>query len=348
MKHFWRSKRVIIFAVLVVLIIGGGLIRAHSAKKQAALRDRYHIMTVTKTPDLVETGTVMPIRQETLKLPDGKVTVLVKNNMAVEKGETLVTTNDVAQTNKLKALQNTLSSDQANLALKQRQLTTLKGQLAQLSSTADNYADLNDQFQSLQADINSAQATVNNDQLEVTTASSNNDSQVTAPFSGTVSVKNGASGQPVVKVSSNGHQIQGYVSEYDYHKIKQGESVALTALAGQQKFKGTISNVDQLPDTSSKTNTALYQFSVKCRKQLLDGQHVSVAVAQTYLRIPRSAVLHRNGQTVVMLVKNGRAHQTKVNLKVNGDFAVIKQGLHVGEKFISNPQKVKDGQQVNQ
>jgi hypothetical protein len=33
---------------------------------------------------------------------------------------------------------------------------------------------------------------------------------------------------------------------------------------------------------------------------------------------------------------------------VNGDFAVIKQGLHVGEKFISNPQKVKDGQQVNQ
>jgi hypothetical protein len=49
-----------------------------------------------------------------------------------------------------------------------------------------------------------------------------------------------------------------------------------------------------------------------------------------------------------MLVKNGRAHQTKVNLKVNGDFAVIKQGLHVGEKFISNPQKVKDGQQVNQ
>ncbi len=231
------------------------------------------------------------------------------------------TANDIAQADA------TLAVAQSKLADAQRAYDLVKN-----GPSASDLA-------SAQAQIDAAQAVLN-------------ETQITAPFAGTVSTLNNKVGDLVTNGTSFGRIddnsimfVDLSISEVDIAKIAVNQKVTITFDAIPSKtYNGFIKSIDMAGVISS--GAVNYTVTVQLTDgdaQILPAMTASANIVlnsvDNVLSLPSRAVRVTNGQYYVLVLKNGAISQVNVKLGLSSDtdVQVISTQLQAGDVVVTNP-----------
>lgn len=196
-----------------------------------------------------------------------------------------------------------------------------------------------------QAAVLQAQAQVDSAQVAVNRAS------LTAPFPGTAQNVTAQVGQvvspgvPVMSLVNNGAlKIEGYVSESDVAKIKEGDAanVTLDAYGEGTVFPATIAAIDTAEtqvNGSPAYQVTLYfaQPDSRIRAGMTGNAHIVVAEHDNVLSIPAGLVINNGDNNFVLLTNGNTPVQQPVTLGITGDnnMVEITSGLNDGDHISS-------------
>jgi len=205
-------------------------------------------------------------------------------------------------------------------------------------------------MEATQAAVDQAQAQVNlvKQQIE--------DTRVRAPFDGFVTqrfLSPGAlasSQTPVATLLSKDVLIVLRIEEARIGSLREGQAVALTspALPGQT-VQGRISLMS--PGGDATRHTFAVQVTPVATTGLKPGMSAQVNIAtsrQNVVLVPKEALLLRDDQSVLFVVRDGKAQLRKVEVGLLDDkSAEIRGGLQVGEELVVSGQSLlNDGDSV--
>jgi len=183
--------------------------------------------------------------------------------------------------------------------------------------------------------------------------------KVKSPVAGVVtyiSIKKGgiaSNTEPSLIVADLNHMyIELSVTDNMVNKLKKGEEgVVDVSSADISGLKGTITSVGLSPNM----RTGLYPVRISIENKdhaMKPGMSGKVKVKldrkENVVTIKSDAVIDENGEKVVYVVKDGLAHEKKVDLGLDtGDKVEVTSGLDVGEEIIVKGQNyVQDGSKV--
>lgn len=338
-----RKTTIVIVIMLILAIIWG--IADKIKQNKAASESHYVVAKVAKTTPLTLTGTVAAQQQQVLSLPSGKVqSIGVANGQKVSEGDPLVTTYSESANEELTDAKQELAKAQRNVTAQQNNVSAAQKDAATQSEDGTTSGSASSVAQA-QASLADAQADVTAAQNKVNTLSQKVTQTLTAPFDGTVTVDDSKQNAPIITIYSNDLKLKTKVSEYNYSKLKVGQSIHVRALATGKQADTTISYLATVPTTNKQSNDSNYEVNADLSSDdFMDGQTVKASVAQDQLRIPKSSV--KNGK--VYVVEDGKAKVVKVSGKrVNGYFEV-KKGVKAGTSIVTNPDaKLHNGTKVS-
>jgi RND family efflux transporter MFP subunit len=217
-----------------------------------------------------------------------------------------------------------------------------------------------------QADLDAAQATY--DRVRATIASSKagvraaevavENTRIRAPFDGTVLTKDADVGEIVApfasSVNSRGAvvtiadmsslQVEADVSESNITRVKVGQPCEIVLDA----YPGRVNKIVPTADRAKATVMTKVVFDKLDRRVLpemsakvtfLSGDSAAAeAGAPPLLTVMSSAIVERAGNTVVLLVRNGKVTETPVRTgRVIGNRTEILQGISQGDQLVLNP-----------
>jgi RND family efflux transporter MFP subunit len=109
-------------------------------------------------------------------------------------------------------------------------------------------------------------------------------------------------------------------------KIYQGTVIEISPMANRQKNVVPIKVRIIEPDNYLKPDMSA---RVTFQKKEADG-----FIRETVIKIPRNAVVKKNGKDIVFVIENAQAQEREVRLgTLEGSFVVIEEGLDDGEKI---------------
>lgn len=107
----------------------------------------------------------------------------------------------------------------------------------------------------------------------------------------------------------------------------QGEVIEISPMANRQKnvvpIKVRIENPDEYlkPDMSAKV--------------IFQEKTINEPIKKAVIKIPRSAVVDKNGKNIVFIMEGSKTLEREVTLGTNeGDYVVVEKGLTGGEKIV--------------
>jgi HlyD family secretion protein len=197
-----------------------------------------------------------------------------------------------------------------------------------------------DDVAAAQAQVNAAQATLNM-------------GQISAPFAGTVTQAISKVGDQVTagtlafEVDDLGHLlIDVAVGEVDINRIQLDQPVTLTfdAIPGKE-FSAKVTDIGQVGKATG--GSVNYQVTVEVTDPddaIKPGMTVNAVIntehAQNVLYIPSQAILTRDGQQIVYLLKDGTPIPVVVlpGAAVDGKYTIIaRSAIQEGDTVITNP-----------
>jgi len=230
-----------------------------------------------------------------------------------------------------------------------------------------NASDTSDQREAIAASLKAAQQARANAERDL------EDTVVRAPFTGTVLLATGESGQgqsaklvrgqgvtpqaPLLRiVDTSALKFVADVDPDDISQVRTGQNavVSVDAVRGRE-FSGTTTFVALVSKTTRSGVTA---FNVECslpsgaqalRVGMAGIAQISLSQAASAIRIPQSAVTRRDGAAVVFVVSNGVARLRRVALgSSTGSDYEITSGLVSGESVAtSGLAQLQDGARVS-
>ncbi len=257
-----------------LLAIGGGWYYHSSA--QAKTQDAYTLGAVTKgniSVTIDATGTIEPVESVDLSATvSGTLQeVLVKQNEAVKKGQTIAVIESKAATSALKQAENTLANKESYF----NRLNKL------YEDGAISYQDMDNarlEYLNSQAAYDKAQADVN-------------DTIIYAPMDGTIigepmkvgaTVSQGLSSQMIIATVADlsEMEIQLLVDETDIGEISLGQGVEFTVDAYPERtFHGVVDNISKKETSSSSSSSSsvvYYTVYVTINRDELEGLYPSM------------------------------------------------------------------------
>lgn len=221
------------------------------------------------------------------------------------------------------------------------QLALLQAQLADAQRKYESYKDGPplDQVEALKSRIAAAEATIGM-------------AQITAPFSGTVTVVSGMPGDQVSPGATalriddlSSLLVDVSVSEVDINRVQVGQLVSLTfdAILGKT-YNGTVSEVS----TVGTVTQGVVEFSVTVELTDADEQvrpgmtaavNIMVQQIDNVLLVPNRAVRVIEGQRVVYVLRDNQVQQVNLELGASSDVnsEVTGGDLKEGDAIILNP-----------
>ncbi|MCI1287807.1 MAG: biotin/lipoyl-binding protein [[Lactobacillus] timonensis] len=330
-RHRWWYLAI---AILVVV----GLVTYVVGKRQASnhQKPRYRTSRAVAQGSFNISGKIQPTQTQVLTLPDGKLQSLrVKNGDHVTRGQALLTvTNQESKDNAL-SIQGDVSKSQQDLQNQQQTINQLNQQLGQMNSTDDGYADLQSQLSQARAAYQDAQSSLSLSQSRLNEANNQAQQILVAPYDGYVTVDTSKSSEPVVTIYSDTLQFAGKVSEYDYAKVHQGETLKVRALATHHSQKAPITFISRVP-TKASGNNSQYELTANVdEKKFIDGQTAKAALFQDGVQIPKSAVIDHH-----VFIKDGN-HYRKVRVSGHAEnsFFIVSNGVDDGDQVVVNPDR---------
>ena len=193
---------------------------------------------------------------------------------------------------------------------------------------------------------------------------------IRAPFDGVVLTKSANVGDNITPFSQAADtkgavvtiadmdtlEVEADVAEASLGKIKPGQpcEIQLDAVP-DQRFPGAVNRIVPTVDRAKATVLVKIRFLERDERVLPDmsakvaflEREVSAADRKPVTVVPKQAVVERNGENVVFVLKDGRAVRTKVEVgRAITDFVQV-AGVPVGERVIVKPlDKVSDGERV--
>ena len=374
-----------VVGIAIAIVIIAGVVAAFALRGRAATVETSTAVAAASGNDaavLQATGYVVARREATISAQIiGTLTqVSVEEGDHVEQGQILAKLDPTAY-------QAQLNSTQAQYAAAQAAVVKARAMLVQDRANASRMNDVVDRgYVSRQAaeqantqvatdaaalDVAIKQAQAAKDQVQA--AQVNLDfTVIRAPFSGVVTAKDAEVGEIVSPYTAGGGGIAGGlativdmnslevdvdVNEAYISRVKPGMPVeAILDAYPDWKIPAHVIAIIPSADKSKatvKVRIALDQKDPRIIPQM--GVRVSFLEKKDANRkplpgvlVPKSAIVKRDGNDVVFVVKDGRAERTSVT--VGGDFSDMKQvtqGLNPGAEVVATPSAdLKDGEKV--
>jgi len=151
-------------------------------------------------------------------------------------------------------------------------------------------------------------------------------------------------------------EVEADVAESSLGKIRPGQpcEIQLDAVP-DQRFPGVVNRIVPTVDRAKATVLVKIRFVERDGRVLPDmsakvaflEREVSAAERQPVTVVPKQAIVDRNGEKVVFIVKDGRAVRTKIEAgRAIGD-AVEAAGVTSGDRVIVRPlDRISDGERV--
>lgn len=299
-------------------------------KNKAPVAVNYMVVQESTLADNVfTTGKIGALNEVELR-PEisGKITAIYfREGEPVTAGAALVKINDAD-------LQAQLQKNKLQLALAEQQLARLQKLLA-INGVSQEETDIQQNVvNTLKADQAFIQA-----QLVKTL--------ITAPFSGTVGLKNisvGAYVSPAqviaTLVQTKPLFVEFSLPEKYSSSIRKGDSISFTAQAGkyEQSFKATLYAIEPKIDDATRTFRARAMYSGS--ELFYPGSFVKVYVNtgsnEKSLLIPTQCVIPILKGQKVFIVKNGVAEEVKIITGIRSDEMIqVTEGLHAGDTLLT-------------
>lgn len=187
-------------------------------------------------------------------------------------------------------------------------------------------------------------------------------SNVTAPFSGTVSIENDNMRDEQSEILTlNSNKLRGFatVNEKDRGKINNNSILTVLIHGTGQELKGEITSIGNIAldavDSSNGESTGLSQYPVYIKipqqNNLYPGFHIqgSVVPKTDVPKIPKSAVLTLDDKSFVWEVESGKVRKTNVQVtEWNDKYVLVNEGLSQGKSIILKPGKgIKEGEKID-
>ncbi len=223
--------------------------------------------------------------------------------------------------------ENTLASAQDNLLLKQAGSTS-------------------EQIAAQRARVSSAQAGVQDAEAQLAKAI------ITAPFSGTVTTKDGEIGEIIAAnamvvglISDAKFEIETFIPEADIAKIKLKNiaRVTLDAYGSETEFETTITEID--PAETMIEGVATYKVTLQFTQndeRVKSGMTANINIEtdkrENVIRIPQRAIITKDGQKIVRVLKDDVNYNevvVKTGLRGSDGLIEILEGLNEGNRVIT-------------
>jgi HlyD family secretion protein len=179
-----------------------------------------------------------------------------------------------------------------------------------------------------------------------------NETQITAPFAGTVSILNNKVGDLVstnttfARMDDNSSMfVDLSISEVDIAKVKLNQKATINFDAIPNKtYNGVIQAIDQAGTVSSgavnyTVTVQLTDADAQIMPAMTASANVVLDSVANVLTVPSRGVRVSNGQYYVLVERNGAIQQVNVKLGLSSDTAVqvISNQLQAGDLVVTNP-----------
>jgi HlyD family secretion protein len=240
----------------------------------------------------------------------------------------------------------------------QDQLDTLRAQptAAELTAAEAQVASAAAQLEALLAgpsetDLKEAQISVDQSQLALDEAKENlAQAQLLAPIDGTILTVDVAEGQKAAAGTTaltmadlTALKLTVNVAEVDISKIQYGQSVKITIDAlPEQVFNGLVTQI--APASDSEQGVVNYPVTIQLTDFDLSGVRPGMTAVATLLDeeaaggwlVPTSSVIERNGNTMVLVLRNGQPQPVRVTkVGTQGDWTIVESPeLQAGDEAV--------------
>ncbi len=322
-------------------------------------------------------GYVIARRQATVSSKlTGKVTeVLIEEGMAVREGQVLARIDDSLPRAQLALALAQLASAEAGLAEVQAQLEEARRQHLRTRELAAKRLVSQSVLDSTQATLSTLSARLERARRDVTVAQRNVDLQqqqvddtvVRAPFDGIVTVKAAQPGEMISPISAGGGftrtgigtvvdmdslEIEVDVNENFINRVQAGQPAEARLNAYPERVI-PARVIAIVPTADRQKATVRVRVAIEQRDaRILPEMGVRVAfldaepdppAAEPVVSAPRSAILERDGQAVVFVIRDGRVERRAVTLgERRGDRVEIRGGLRGGERLAASALELLD------
>lgn len=239
-----------------------------------------------------------------------------------------------------------------------------KALFEQGSISKAEYDAANARYRRAVAGVASAEATIKFAEANIRSAEVQVENTfIRAPFDGVVLTKNanvgevitpfgaaaGSRGAIVTIADMNSLEVEADVSESNIEKIREGQPCEITLDAYPElRYTGYVNKIVPTADRAKATVLTKVRFN-KLDERVLPEMRAKVNFlhaskngagnnASPKLTVPASAVVTRNGQKVVFVVKDNSVTETTVTLgEVLGNRIEVKHGIVNGDKVVLRP-----------
>lgn len=268
--------------------------------------------------------------------------IFVKEGDRVEAGQLLVRLDD-------RALLSRLTQVKANLASAREGIVVAERTLNRLRKAHGKGAVARRFVEDAEIDLRMARVAAGIAVAEVRSATMGFDDQkTTAPFGGTITARFAEIGQWVdpsqplfTLVDESQREIEVKVDAADSVDINIGQTVAVSSdvFPGLEWYESVVRLDAAVVNRNRSNATKVYVSLGDDAPVLRYGQqvdaHIRTAWNPNALKIPFEALISRDGQTLVAVLKNGHVKLKPVETGIeNFTMAEIKQGLNDGETVI--------------
>lgn len=240
----------------------------------------------------------------------------------------------------------------------QDQLDTLRAQptAAELTAAEAQVASAAAQLEALltgpsETDLKEAQISVDQSQLALDEAKENlAQAQLLAPIDGTILTVDVTEGQKVAAgtialtmADLTALKLTVNVAEVDISKIQYGQSVKITIDAlPEQVFNGLVTQI--APASDSEQGVVNYPVTIQLTDFDLSNVRPGMTAVATLLDeeaangwlVPTSSVIERNGNTMVLVLRNGQPQPVRVTkVGTQGDWTIVESPeLQAGDEAV--------------
>lgn len=334
-----NKQKIIMGVTSIALVLGGiyGYIQINKEKERKMLEssivDLYQIPGREK---IFMNGKLLPLKSQKLSVnaEQGELSeIKVENNSYVEKGAPLFTCKNNSQVKEIDSLKLEIISKNK-----------------EKSSAPDTESKV-----AIDAEIKQLNTQVG--QLNKTAYST-----VYAPFSGKVYLNESTEENPfVMTLETIDLYIKGQVNERDSYKIKLNESIEISVVATNDKYRGLITAIADRPyegedlgqGMSSDSGMTKYEvkMSIENQKKLKNGLNVQIVALSgtTDKRVPNVSVLEEGDKYYVYKVENEIAKKVEIKVKEKkDDYYLVDSGVKDNDEIIKDvfASDIEDGEKV--
>ncbi len=287
---------------------------------------------------LQSTGTLVARRHAELRtLVSGKITnVKVDIGDHVKKGAVLLQIRKVDYKLALEQAEANLTRTKASLDNAKQNYDRMKNLYQAGSATAQQYDQAQAGYDEARAALKQAQAARDNAQQRL------DDTTIRAPYNGFITHRYMMEGEyaNVAQPAFDITDLSVLEAEMDLPEeyagsIPVGLKVKISFLSGFEPVEGVVTRVNPSIDISTRT------FKIKIRVdnsnfKLPDGLFCTGVFNLPEMKnkpaVPKEALDEHEGQAIVWIIKDGKAHMQDVTEgPTSGDWVMIEKGLNIGE-----------------